>query len=264
MRTLAIRLPAAYTHVKNATPPDRKSPNADEAAWEPLSRWIRAFWTQPRLTRQVDGVEDSRYAHPTTERALIALVQRARQEGQRLRVRGLEHSVYSAIHVDGAPPANSANLNVMLDRYTRILHWNEAKKQVTVQAGCYLGIDPNDPLSKRENSLLYQLKQRGWALPALGGTTPYELADSIACIRMIDGTGKLLKLRPSPDDPHDTETNPVYAAGVSMGLLGVISTVTFQCEQRHDPISQQLTRVTPLRRVRQEAVQREAVLKKTA
>jgi hypothetical protein len=383
MRSLAIRLPAAYTHVKNVALPDRKAPNADEAAWEQLSRWIRIFswiiasgvawgiflahifaivgrpwtscstagcvvsfhlfevplvayeiffvwyglrrftrsterqyrvllgfanvvnlcffafeaqlliqsfnrsapileslglvsialllatgvalglWTQLRLTRQVDGVEDSRYAHPATERALIALVKRARQEGRQLRVRGSGHSVYSAIHADGAPQANSdangTNLHVMLDRYTQILQWNEAKKQVTVQAGCHLGIDPNDPLSKLENSLLYQLDQRGWALPDLGGithqtiagflstgsaggTTTYDLGGSIACIRMIDGTGKIHEFRPSPDDPHDAENNPFYAAGVSMGLLGVISTVTFQCEQRYDIIGEQVTR----------------------
>lgn len=220
------------------------------------------LWTQLRLTRLVDGVEDSRYAHPTTERALLALVKRARQEGRQLRVRGSGHSVYGAIHADGTPRTNGdasgENLHVQLDRYTRILHWDEAKMQVTVQAGCHLGIDPNDPLSKLENSLLYQLDQRGWALPDLGGithqtiagflstgsaggTTTFDLGGSIACIRMIDGTGKVHELRPNPADPNDEENNPFYAAGVSMGLLGVISTVTFQCEPRYDIIGEQVT-----------------------
>ncbi|WP_224360474.1 D-arabinono-1,4-lactone oxidase [Hyalangium versicolor] len=382
MRSLAIRAPAAHRHTQNATLPERKAPNADEAAWEKLGRWVRSFswiiaagvawgiflahifaivgkpwstcgtvgcvltfhlfevplvaydvflvwyglrrfsrtterqyrvilgfanvvnlsffafeaqllidsfnrsaplmenlglvsialllvtgvalglWTQLWLTHLAEGEQDSRYSHPTTERALVALVKRARQEGRQLRVRGSGHSVYGAIHADGTPQANSdasgANLNVLLDRYTQILDWNEEKKQVTVQAGCHLGIDPNDPLSKRENSLLYQLDQRGWALPDLGGithqtvagflstgsaggTTTFDLGGSIACIRMIDGTGKVHEFRPNPDDPSDEENNPFYAAGVSMGLLGVISTVTFQCEPRYDIIGEQVT-----------------------
>ena len=106
-----------------------------------------------------------RFEHPRSEGELVALVNRARREGVQLRVRGSLHSVGKAIWSD----PGDRNINVQLDRYNRILRFDDAKKQVTVEAGIHLGIDPRDPGSNRENSLLYTLERRGWALPDLGG-----------------------------------------------------------------------------------------------
>src|SRR5437868_5255409 len=68
------------------------------------------------------------FEHPETEDDLVRLVQRARAVGGQLRVRGSLHSVSSAIFTDDAPE----HINVQLDRYARIIGWDEAKKQVTV------------------------------------------------------------------------------------------------------------------------------------
>jgi hypothetical protein len=199
--------------------------------------------------------QDPRYVHPTTEKELVALVQKAHNEGRTLRVRGAAHSVYHAIYADESPPGN---INVQLDLYNRVLHWDTSRKRVTVQAGCHLGIDPRDPRSSRQNSLLWQLEQRGWALPDLGGithqtvagflstgsaggTTHFDVGASVVGLRLIDGTGQIHALAPNPDDPDDLEKNAFYAAGVSMGLLGIISTVTLQCVERFDIIGQQVT-----------------------
>lgn len=40
---------------------------------------------------------------------------------------------------------------------------------VTVGGGCNLGIDVSDPLSTKANSLDYQLNDRKYGLPLLGG-----------------------------------------------------------------------------------------------
>lgn len=200
---------------------------------------------------------DPRFEHPGSERELIALVRRAYGERRMLRVRGSEHSVNAAIYADEGLGA----INVQLDRYNRIVRWDKARMRVTVQAGCHLGIDPHNPASSKENSLLWQLEQRGWALPdlggithqtvagflstgSMGGTTQYDVGESVVGIRLIDGTGQVRDLAPNPNDPNDEQNNPFYAAGVSMGLLGVISEVTFQCVPRYDIIGAQETTST--------------------
>lgn len=204
---------------------------------------------------------DPRFVHPRTEEELILLVKRARALGVQLRVRGSAHCVHQGIFTD----ESDQHINVQLDRYTRILEWNEAedgqRMRVTVQAGCHLGVDPADPLSNKENSLLYQLEEKGWALPdlggithqtvggflstgSMGGTVRHNLGQAIVGIRLIDGTGKVHDLAPDPSDSHDEEHNPFYAAGVSLGLLGIISTVTFECEPRYDLVGRQITRGT--------------------
>jgi D-arabinono-1,4-lactone oxidase len=200
---------------------------------------------------------DPRFEHPGSERELVALVKRAYAEGRTLRVRGAEHSVNAAIYADEGQGA----INVQLDRYTQIVRWDPARMRVTVQAGCHLGIDPNNPGSTSKNSLLWQLERRGWALPdlggithqtvsgflstgSMGGTTQYDVGESVVGIRLIDGTGKIHDLAPNPDAADDDQVNPFYAAGVSMGLLGVISEVTFQCVPRYDIIGSQDTTTT--------------------
>jgi FAD/FMN-containing dehydrogenase len=80
-------------------------------------------------------LQDLRYVHPTTEKELVTLVKKAQSEGLALRVRGSAHSVYQAIYADESPPGN---INVQLDLYNRILHWDTTRKRVTVQAGCHL------------------------------------------------------------------------------------------------------------------------------
>jgi D-arabinono-1,4-lactone oxidase len=207
-----------------------------------------------RLDGYIHPPFDPRFEHPASERDLAALVKRACNEGRQIRVRGAEHSVNAAIYTDEREGA----LNVQLDRYTKIVRWDPARLRVTVQAGCHLGVDPNNPASNEKNSLLAQLELRGWALPdlggithqtvggfistgSMGGSTTYDIGESIVAIRLIDGTGNVHELAPNADDPNDEQTNPFYAAGVSMGLLGIISEVTFQCVPRFDIIGQQAT-----------------------
>lgn len=193
------------------------------------------------------------FYHPNSEEQLIALVKLAGAEGRQLRVRGAVHSVACAIYTDPctdsdntveheSPPPGD-NLNVMLDQY-RGFHVVDAEKRlVEAQAGINLGHDTSDPThtSTLENSLLYQLwKDHGWTLSALGGiihqtvsgflstgssggSLSYAITDNIYSFRVIDGLGNVYCV--SREDDPDT----FHGVAVSMGLLGVISTVTLQC-----------------------------------
>ena len=135
--------------------------------------------------------------------------------------------------------------------------------QVKVGAGCNLGFDPFDPTgssTEKEvdgvvltNGLFDQLQAKGLAIPNVtdaihqtvggfistassGGTVSHSLLDHIISIRLINGTGKVQVFnRPEPDDPDD----PFYAVGVSLGLLGVIVEVSFQCIPSFNVIGQQ-------------------------
>ncbi|MBX3230639.1 MAG: FAD-binding protein [Labilithrix sp.] len=189
------------------------------------------------------------FFHPSTEDELRALVRHARRAGVRLRVRGSAHSIARAIYTDPSVAGEGGggpHVDVMLDRYAKVVELNDPRMRVTVQAGCHLGLDPRDPTrsSTWETSLLAQLEARGWALPDLGGVTHqtvsgflmtgscggsvvHSIEESVVALRLIDGTGTVHTLE-REDDP------PFFAALCSMGLLGVVSTITFQCVRAYD------------------------------
>lgn len=205
------------------------------------------------------------YYHPQTEKEIIALVNYARENGFEVRVRGSGHSMPQAIFTDpctldkvnvlaGAP--DGKNVNIKLDRYISILRMDRAEKTVTVQAGIHLGRDPMDPRSTLENSLLYQLQVLGFTLADLGGIShqtvggflttgssggslKYSIQDNVHALRFVDGNGKIFEV--SRDDENQDNFN---ASVVSLGLLGIISTVTFRCEDTFNITGSQQSTLT--------------------
>lgn len=199
------------------------------------------------ITRSADG-----FYHPSTEAELIGLVQEARQKGLQLRVRGAAHSVSYAVYTDPAPgapdvvsqqtPPPGNAINVMLDQYRKVLSFDKTTGIITAQAGIHLGADPKDPMGTATlaTSLLYQLQQAGWCFEDLGGithqtiggflstgssggSTRYGIEKNVLGLRIIDGTGTPFEVRADDADP-----SLFNAALVSMGALGVLSTVTFR------------------------------------
>jgi len=186
------------------------------------------------------------FHHPQSEDELAAMVRFARRQGRQMRVRGSAHSVKAAIFAD----PGLANVDVMLDRYTGVA-FDDEHCRVTVQAGCHLGLDPRDPTrsSTWENSLLAQLEARGWALPDLGGvthqtisgylmtgssggTTRHAIEEAVVAVRLIDGAGIIHELQRGRDELFE-------AALCSMGLLGIISSITLQCQPRYDIVGRE-------------------------
>lgn len=192
------------------------------------------------IARHPDG-----YYHPKNENEVGALIKFAIANGLKVRARGSAHSsVQAAIYTGdfNSPPPIDNDLNLLLDKMSAV-EFDEANMRVTVQAGCHFGYDPDDPThtSTLENSLIYQLQQHGWGLPitggiirqtmggflstgSSGGSLEHSLLNAIVTIRLVDGSG-------NPRDFHKTENkdDPFYAVGVCMGLLGIITSVTFQC-----------------------------------
>lgn len=178
---------------------------------------------------------------------------------------------------DGAKtPANE--VLVVLDRYTQAFApkddpKNPGQKLVEAQAGCHVGLSPTRPVQARivprpaqsdvlepspwhegdwDKSLTYQLHhQYGLALPDLGGishqtlagfistgsaggTVKWSVHECIAALRVIDGQGAVHELTPDGSDPDWFK-----AAGIGMGLCGVISTVTFRVVPTFDLVGQE-------------------------
>lgn len=191
---------------------------------------------------------------PASEGEIIELVKQAKGAGKQIRVRGSAHSVDRAIYTTKLTrfEPGSPFINLYLDKLSGIVKIDYPKKQVEVQAGCHLGVDPFDPArqSTWQNSLLCQLSNLGWALPDLGGIThqtvggflmtgssggsvKYSIADAIVAFRFVDGNGVLQTAdRRKNKDLFD-------AVGVSMGLMGVITSVTFQCIDNYNIIGQE-------------------------
>lgn len=171
-----------------------------------------------------------------------------------------------------ATPQNE--LTVVLDRYVQIAEpkadpAHPGTMLVQVQAGCHLGLSPQRPVQGRidpggssgtdelapapwhdgewAQSLTWQLHEK-WKLAlsdlggishqtvagflstgSAGGTTKWSVHAAIEALRVIDGEGNVHELRESGPDP-----DWFRAAGIGMGLCGVISTVTFRCEPTFD------------------------------
>ena len=198
--------------------------------------------------------DDKNFYHPATEQEIVDLVKYAYDNNLQLRVRGSAHSFGCNIYTDvctvdridvEASAPDGDNINIKLDRYANILHVNGSR--VTVEAGIHLGHDPADPLSTPENSLLHQLHHtHSLALNDLGGithqtvsgflstgssggSTTHSVKENVHALRIIDGTGQIYEVSKDDADP-----DLFHAALVSLGLLGVLSTVTFDCTARYN------------------------------
>ncbi len=202
--------------------------------------------TQQPPTRADDG-----YFHPRSEAEVVALVRWARASGRRLRVRGSGHSHAPAIH--GAPRPVDGWVELMLDRLDG-LRFDDTTLQVTAHAGVHLGLDPRDPTGRSTiaNALCSQLHARGWALPDLGGVSHqtvagflstgsaggslhHSFAAAVVAMRIVDGAGE-----PRCFDRSDPDA--LAGALVSLGLLGVITEVTLQCEPTYAIVGEESCR----------------------
>lgn len=185
--------------------------------------------------------------HPKSEAEIVALVQFARAQKRRLRVRGSKHTFpRTAIFTEGGD-----ELRLQMDHYREIVSFDTNTGRVEVEAGCNLGVDPGLPSSDDTNSLLQRMDAAGWACSDLGGIThqtisgflstgssggslKYAIESNIVGLRIVDGTGAVRVFNRDTDEGF-------AGAVVALGLFGVISTVTIQCEPRYAIHGQEVT-----------------------
>ena len=194
---------------------------------------------------------EKNFYQPKCEQEIIELVNYARTNSLKVRVRGSGHSMPEAIFTDGcnadnvdveASAPDGDDINILLDRYNNIVSRNG--NFVTVEAGIHLGHNPMDWKSTLENSMLYQIDQYGLAVDALGGishqtvggflstgsaggTLTYSTHENVHALRFIDGNGSVFTV--SRDDNCQDHFN---AALISLGLLGVLSQVSVAGEKK--------------------------------
>lgn len=184
---------------RSTAPRRRRSPALTDGRF---ANWARTASSVP-----------AQWQLPATEDDVVALVQRARADGRRVRCVGAGHSF--------SPIAAPTDIAVSLDNLRGIVGYDDTT--VTVRAGTRL------------RDLNAALAERGLALPILGSIAEQSLAGAIATgthgsslthpnlsglvrgIRLVDGTGTVLDL--DEDDPR------LDAARVHLGALGIITRV---------------------------------------
>lgn len=159
-----------------------------------------------------------------------------------VRVSGSEHSPPASIY-----SKDDKHIKIKLDGKLKEINSFEVEESkdtalVRVGAGCHLGLDPRDPASTWENSFNDQIDKKGFALPTLGGishqtvagflstsssggTAKHTIADAIEAIGFVDGKGVYRQVKKGEE--------LFNAVGVSMGLLGIITDVTFKLQKRY-------------------------------
>ena len=159
----------------------------------------------------------SRWIDVVQERDLIAAVCQARERGERVRAVGSGGSKNDCFRTTGTA--------LRLDRYDRVLA--VAGDAVTVQAGATVGA-LNDVLRHHGLALPTHGEWAGATVAGAvatgthGGSVAHGLVStSIKTVRLITADG-------SPLDVH-RGTELFAHVGVSLGVLGVISTITFEC-----------------------------------
>lgn len=174
--------------------------------------------------------------YPNTVDEVQTLVYLARKKHWVIRTLGAEHSPSAAIHCQ-----SRKQISISLSGELKKIHQFEPLlggkyALVTVGAGCNLGHNPQDKTSTLENSFNQQIDKRGFALPTLGGishqtiagflqtsssggTVKHGIADAILSFEIINGEGEWLQLKKGEDCFN--------AAAVAMGLMGIITQVTF-------------------------------------
>jgi D-arabinono-1,4-lactone oxidase len=177
--------------------------------------------------------------HPADEAEVAALVRYAAAHGRRLRVRGAGHS----------PPGGFAgdrpdDLVLSLGAMRSLSVLDMEGRIVEAQAGIHIGADPLAPEEEGAptQALLNQLADRyGWTVSSTGGIShqalggflstgsaggslQHSLLDHVLAVRLIDGRGEVREFRADGDAPGLAPVLP------SLGLLGVVVSVTLRCE----------------------------------
>jgi L-gulonolactone oxidase len=159
--------------------------------------------------------------HPATEEEIAAIVKSAASAGETVKVFGAGHSFTDIALTDGRM--------ISLDGYQKILSVDTASKQVTVQAGITLEklnleLDAHGLALENLGDIAYQSVAGAISTATHGtGARIGNLATQVRAISMVTADGSVVTASAAE------EPEVFKAAQVSLGALGVISTVTIQC-----------------------------------
>ncbi|MGA7937087.1 MAG: D-arabinono-1,4-lactone oxidase [Kovacikia sp.] len=155
--------------------------------------------------------------HPTTEEEIVQVVQAAAQQDLKVRAIGSLHSL--------APIPATDGVCIVLEQYKNLV--SIEGNLVTVQAGMKLW-ELNQVLAQHHlalpvmGTIVQQTVAGAISTGTHGGSLHHQsLSGYVQSLRLIRADGSVLEL---------DRSNPLFnAVVISMGLLGIVSTVTFQC-----------------------------------
>jgi FAD/FMN-containing dehydrogenase len=174
---------------------------------------------------------------PNAEEQVSALIQQSVQENKRIKIIGSALSWSDIIDV----PATA----VQLTKMNSVLEVDKESRQIRLQGGVELK-DANEALARHglafENfgSIVRQTAAGYIATGSHGtGARTSILSATIDKMRLVDGLGEVHEL----DAQHEPEL--FSAARVSLGCLGVVTEVTFNCTEAFD-LEERLDLVGPV------------------
>jgi nucleoside-diphosphate-sugar epimerase len=155
--------------------------------------------------------------HPTTEAEIVQVIREAGQQGLKVRAIGAIHSL--------APIPSTEGVCIALDKYKQVVSIEDSL--VTVQAGIKIW-ELNEILAQHNLALpILGTIERQTVSGAIstgthGGSLYHQsLSSYVQALRLVRADGSVLEV--------DRSQDIFNAIGISMGLLGIISTVTFKC-----------------------------------
>lgn len=158
---------------------------------------------------------------PRSEEEIVAALKRAAHAGERVKVAGAGHSFTDIACTGGRL--------LRLNEYDRVLDVDRERGRVTVEAGISIWALA-DELAKHDlafpnlGDIGYQAIAGAISTSTHGtGAKLGNLATQVVGLRLVLADGSVLDLS------ENTDAEGFKAAQVSLGALGVISTVTLQC-----------------------------------
>lgn len=151
----------------------------------------------------------------------MTIVKQAAASGQRVRVAGSGHSFTDAVCTEG--------LLISMGRYNRVLKVDTETRRVTVEAGITLGrlsevLAASGLAMENLGDVNYQSVAGALSTATHGtGARLGNLSTQIHSLTLVTADGSVVSVS------ADEEPEVFKAAQVSIGALGVISTVTLQC-----------------------------------
>lgn len=165
----------------------------------------------------------SNFFQPGSEAEIVDIIKQAAEVKAKVRVVGAAHS--------WSPIMQSPDFLINLDKFNKVIHIDEERKQVTVQSGIRL-YDLNAILWENGLSMsnLGTINKQSIAGAISTGTHGSgisfgNISTQIIGASLIKANGDIIKI----DQEENTHLLP--AIKVSLGALGILSTVTIQCEE---------------------------------
>jgi FAD-linked oxidoreductase len=163
----------------------------------------------------------TRIESPTTEEEIVNIVRAATERGEHLKVVGSGHSFTDISCTDGCL--------IKLDNYNKVLEVDRDAGTITAQAGITI-LQLSDALARFDLAMEnmgdvgYQTISGAISTATHGtGARFRNISSQVVALSLVLANGKVLRCSPT----QDPET--FKAAQVSLGALGVISTVTLRC-----------------------------------